>query len=445
MKVLLHNSLSNQREVFKPLKENEVSIYICGPTVYNDPHLGNIRPVVVFDVLKRLFQYLNYKVTFVSNYTDIDDKIIQQANLKKVTEEEITKYYIEAFKKVVEQINSYQPDISPRVTNYIPEIINYIGDLLKKDAAYEVTGDVFFRVSNIKNYGQLSNINVDDLLSGARIEENVKKESPLDFILWKKTNEGLNWDSPWSKGRPGWHTECCVIINSLFEDGKIDIHGGGFDLKFPHHENEIAQSKAHSGHLIANYWLHNGYITFDQTKMSKSLGNVILAKDLLEQYGGNVVRLLLLSTHYRAPLNITEEVIKTVQIEWQKIQNTLNQLSVILQMNNVSLDSNSNVDINDFVKEVADDLNTPNALTKLYAHLKIINTTLRQATFNKEDLLNYFSILKVMFEILGFSFKYPLLNEDDKNLYNEYLKLKSEKNFVESDRIRQILMEKNIL
>ncbi|MDY0100872.1 MAG: cysteine--tRNA ligase [Bacilli bacterium] len=445
MKILLYNSLTNKVELFKPLKENKVSIYICGPTVYNDPHIGNIRPVVVFDVLKRLFLYLNYKVTFVSNYTDIDDKIIEQAEAKKMSEEEITNYYIEAFKKVVEQINSYQPDISPRVTNYIPEIINYIGDLLQKGAAYEVTGDVFFRVASIEGYGQLSKINVDDLLSGARVEENIKKESPLDFILWKKTSKGLNWDSPWSRGRPGWHTECCVMINTIFEGGRIDIHGGGFDLKFPHHENEIAQSKAHSGHLIANYWLHNGYIIFDQTKMSKSLGNVILAKDMIEQYGGNVVRLLLLSTHYRAPLNITEEVIKTAQNEWQKIQNTLNQLSVILQLNNISLVEKANIDISEFIKELANDLNTPNALTYFYAQLKAINTSLRQKPLNIKDLLNYFFKLEAMFSIFGFSFKHPLLDENDKMLYNKYLKYKSEKNFAESDRIRKILMEKNIL
>lgn len=445
MKVLLYNSLTNKLEVFTPLKENQVSIYICGPTVYSDPHLGNIRPVVVFDVLKRLFMYLNYEVTLVSNYTDIDDKIIKQAESKNLSEEEITQQYIFAFQEVVKHINSYQPDISPRVTQYITEIIKYIDELLEKGAAYVVNGDVFFRVTSVPNYGELSNINVDDLLSGARVEENLNKESPLDFILWKKTSLGLNWDSPFSRGRPGWHTECCVMIDALFEDGKIDIHGGGFDLKFPHHENEIAQSKAHSNHHIASYWLHNGYITFDNTKMSKSVGNVLLAKDMIRDLGGNVVRLLLLSTHYRSPLNITDEVIKTAQNEWQKIQTALNQLSVTLQINNVDLERKEDVDLGEFIKEIANDLNTPNALTHLYAHLKVVNTKLRQTSSDIKDLAKDYHVLKAMFDVLGFTFQHPHLNEDDKKLYNEYLQYKKEKNFEKSDEIRQILIQKNIL
>lgn len=445
MKIFVYNSLNDRLEQFVPLKENEVSIYICGPTVYNDPHLGNIRPVVVFDVLRRLFLFLGYEVTFVSNYTDIDDKIINQAQLEKTSESEISKRYIKEFEKVVDHIHALRPDISPKVTNYISEIITYIEYLIQKEAAYVVDGDVFFRVKSIQNYGELSNINVDDLISGARIEENLKKESPLDFILWKETKEGLAWDSPWSKGRPGWHTECCVMINSLFNDGRIDIHGGGFDLKFPHHENEIAQSKAHSDHKIANYWMHNGYITFGDTKMSKSLGNVVLAKDMLETYGGNTVRLLLLNAHYRAPLSLTDKVIQTAQIEWQKIQNTLNKLAVELQLNKIDLEENLNVEINEFIKALANDLNTPNALTHLYSLLKNINNTLRIKEKKYDQLKQLFFKLKEMFYVLGFAFDYPVLSKEDKEMYALYLQYKEEKNFVKSDELREVLIKKNIL
>ncbi|HNY75014.1 MAG TPA: cysteine--tRNA ligase, partial [Bacilli bacterium] len=267
MEVRVFNSLTDRIETFVPLKPREVSIYVCGPTVYSDPHIGNLRPVVVFDVLRRMFISLGYKVTFVSNFTDVDDKIINRAISEKKSEEEISNHYIQAFQKVSEAVHSLAPDVAPRVTEYIPDIIRYIEELIDKNAAYVIDGDVYFRVSSIADYGELSNINIDDLISGARIEENSKKESPLDFVLWKKTTIGINWESRWSRGRPGWHTECCVMINSLFSDGKIDIHGGGFDLKFPHHENEIAQSKAHNNNSIATYWMHNGFINFGEDKM----------------------------------------------------------------------------------------------------------------------------------------------------------------------------------
>ena len=340
MDVKLFNSLTNKLEIFVPLRMGEVSIYVCGPTVYNDAHIGNMRPVVVFDVLRRLFEYLGYRVVFVSNYTDVDDKIINRAIDEKTTEKDISTRYINEFKKIVAGINSLNPTISPRVTEHIPEIINYIENLIDKGAAYVIDGDVYFRINSISNYGELSNINIDDLISGSRVEENSKKESPLDFVLWKKTEVGINWDSRWSKGRPGWHTECCVMINSLFPDGRIDIHGGGFDLKFPHHENEIAQSKAHNHNAIATYWMHNGFINFGEDKMSKSLGNVILAKDAINKYGGSVIRLLLLATYYRAPLSLTDEVVETAQSEHSKIENTIRQLAVSLQLNNIALETN---------------------------------------------------------------------------------------------------------
>jgi cysteinyl-tRNA synthetase len=445
MEVRIFNSLTDRIETFVPLKPREVSIYVCGPTVYSDPHIGNLRPVVVFDVLRRMFISLGYKVTFVSNFTDVDDKIINRAISEKKSEEEISNHYIQAFRNVAKAVHSLNPDVAPRVTEFIPDIIRYIEELIDKKAAYAVDGDVYFRVSSITNYGELSNINIDDLISGARIEENSKKESPLDFVLWKKTTIGINWESRWSRGRPGWHTECCVMINSLFPDGKIDIHGGGFDLKFPHHENEIAQSKAHNNNSIANYWMHNGFINFGEDKMSKSLGNVILAKDIIEKYNGNLIRLVLLGTYYRSPLTFTFEVMETAKIELEKIENSYRQLAVSLQLANFDLSEEQETDIPQFMEHLANDLNTPNALTELFAIIKKANGALRQSSLDYLVLRKLFSSIGAMLNILGIFVDYPRLSKEDKHMYAEYLKYKNDKNYAESDRLRKILMAKHIL
>ena len=324
MEVKLYNSLSNQIEKFKPIKENEVTCYVCGPTVYNYVHFGNMRPVVVFDVLRRLFIELGYKVTFISNYTDIDDKIIKQAKEEGITEKEVTEKYIEAFEEDRENVHSLRPDYQPRVTETMPLIIKFIEDLIDKGYAYEVDGDVYFSVSIIEDYGCLSNMKKDDLVVGARIDENSKKESPLDFTLWKKTDTGIQFESPWSMGRPGWHSECVVMINSIVDEHMIDIHGGGFDLKFPHHENEIAQQVALHGNKIANYWLHNGFINIDNVKMSKSLGNVKQAKEMISHYGGNVVRFILINSYYRTPVNFSDDLALAAKKELDKIEQAFN-------------------------------------------------------------------------------------------------------------------------
>ena len=252
----LFNTLTNKKEEFKPIEEGKVSIYICGPTVYNHAHIGNTRPMIVFDVLRRTFEYLGNDVTFVSNYTDVDDKIIKAAKAEGITEKELTDKYIKAYEDVRAGLNIEDPTYKPRVTETMPEIIDFIQALIDKGYAYEVDGDVYFRVTKVKEYGMLSGIKVEDLIAGASDRtlsvDDKKKESTTDYALWKKTDEGIQFDTPWSKGRPGWHTECVVMINKLFKDGKIDIHGGGQDLKFPHHENEIAQSMAYNGHPIAN-------------------------------------------------------------------------------------------------------------------------------------------------------------------------------------------------
>ncbi|HCJ37070.1 MAG TPA: cysteine--tRNA ligase, partial [Erysipelotrichaceae bacterium] len=281
----IYNSFTNQKEEFKPIEEGKVGIYVCGPTVYNYVHIGNTRPMIIFDVLRRTFEYLGYDVTFVSNYTDVDDKIIKKAKEEGVSEKELTEKYIKAYEDVRNGLNIETPTHTPRVTETMDKIIAFVAALIEKGYAYESQGDVYFRVSKIKDYGHLSGIHVEDLIQGASertsTEDDDKKESSLDFALWKKTNEGIQFDSPWSKGRPGWHTECVVMINDIFGRGLIDIHGGGYDLKFPHHENEIAQAIAYSNTHLANYWMHNQMININGEKMSKSLGNVLWAKDLL--------------------------------------------------------------------------------------------------------------------------------------------------------------------
>ena len=338
MKITFYNSLTNSLEEFKTVKPNEVSMYVCGPTVYNYPHIGNMRPVVVFDTLRRFLSYVGYKVTYVSNFTDVDDKIIKAAQKEGKTEKELTEFYIQEFLKVTKALGSDKPNITPKVTEYIPKIIEYIDNLVKIGAAYVVDGDVYFRVPLINDYGSLSGINPQDLVVGARIEENSKKESPLDFALWKTTDEGIKWDSPWGKGRPGWHTECCVMIDTIFPNQEIDIHGGGYDLKFPHHENEIAQTEATHHNKIAHYWMHNGFINFGNEKMSKSLGNVVYAKDMIEKYGGPVTRLVILNAHYRQPVNYTDETVNAAIQEVNKMQMAYKQMALQLQVNNINLD-----------------------------------------------------------------------------------------------------------
>ena len=445
MDIKFYNSLTNKVEDFHPLNEGEVSMYVCGPTVYNYPHIGNMRPVVVFDVLRRFLSYVGYKVTYVSNFTDVDDKIIKEAKKQNKTEKELTEFYINEFKKTTEAIGSQIPNITPKVTEYIQAIINYVDNLVKIGAAYVVNGDVYFRVSKIKDYGVLSGINIEDLNVGARIEENSDKESPLDFALWKKTDEGINWDSPWGKGRPGWHTECCVMIDTIFPKHFIDIHGGGYDLKFPHHENEIAQSEATHGNKIAKFWMHNAFINFGNEKMSKSLGNVVYAKDLIERVGGPVTRLVILSAHYRQPVNFTEETVQAASQEINKMKMVNKQLALKLQTSDVDLSSGKATYINDFVNALADDLNTSNALTELYNVMKLANQEIRTKDADLNKLNDLFKTLNDMFYVLGLDIGYVKLDENDKKLYQNYLKSKENKDFAESDRIRNILLEKGIM
>ncbi|WP_294578844.1 cysteine--tRNA ligase [uncultured Thomasclavelia sp.] len=443
----LFNTLTNKKEDFKPIKEGEVSIYVCGPTVYNHAHIGNTRPMIVFDVLRRTFEYLGYKVTFVSNFTDVDDKIIKAAKQEGISEKELTDKYIKAYEDVRRDLNLLFPTYAPRVTNTMDAIIKFIDGLVKDGYAYVVDGDVYFRVTKIHEYGQLSGIRIEDLIAGAseRVDDNDKKEAPVDFALWKKTDEGIQFDSPWSKGRPGWHTECVVMINDIFENGLIDIHGGGQDLKFPHHENEIAQSMACHHHPIAHTWMHNQMINIDNQKMSKSLGNVVWAKDMIKQLGCNVYKWLMLSSHYRNPLNLTDDVVTNVKKEVAKVDNVIKTVSLYLQVNHVADCDYDKATVDEMVAALEDDLNTSLALTNILNQVKKLNQLFRQKDKDNQAISQNYQTLLKMVDVMGFVYHPKQLNDEELKLYQDWNEAKANKDFDTADKLRSQLIEKEII
>ncbi|HBB05423.1 MAG TPA: cysteine--tRNA ligase [Firmicutes bacterium] len=439
------NSMGSKVMPFTPLVPGKVSIYCCGPTVYNDPHIGNFRPVVVFDVLRRFLKAEGYDVTFVSNYTDVDDKIIKRAKELGITEKELTESVIEEYRRLVSEVGSMQPDLTPRPTVYMDQIIEYVKDLVDKGFAYQSGGDVYLRVRKIPGYGALSGNSIESLESGARIAIGEKKEDPLDFALWKETTEGIRWKSPWSEGRPGWHTECCVMINSIFksQNGYIDIHGGGFDLKFPHHENEIAQSVAHNGNSLARFWMHNGFININNEKMSKSLGNVVLMKDVVEKYGGLSFRLMTLASYYRSPVSFSEETMHEAMTKKEQLESTFRKASICLIRNGVDPYQKGKAS-EPFLASLADDLNTPNALAVLYEDQKAVNATLRAKEVNAALLLQKFSVFLEELSVFGLVFPRIVLTQEDLKLLEAYDEARNAKDFALSDTLRAKLLEKKL-
>ncbi len=419
-------------------------MYVCGPTVYNHAHIGNARPIIVFDTLRRVLEANGYHVKYVSNYTDVDDKIINKAKEEGVTEKEIAERYIKAYQAVRDSLNAENLYATPKVTECMDDIIAFIDLLVKKGHAYEVEGDVYFRVNSVDTYGEISKQKIDDLLVGARIEENTKKENPLDFALWKRMEEGIRWDSPWSLGRPGWHTECVVMINKIFGN-QIDIHGGGTDLRFPHHENEVAQSRACYGNSIANYWMHNAMININNEKMSKSLGNVWWAKDVIEKLGGNVVRWLMNSVHYRGECNISDEVIETAKTELGKVETALRQGMVkleILKSTNTDIIDDS---FNRFLEAMNDDLNTPNAYAEIFETVKQLNNALRQRDVDLEKVNGLVNAIVKMLEVLGVIENRVHLSEEDLELFERWNEYKAQKDFAQADIVRNQLIERGLI
>jgi len=442
----IFNSYSNQLEEFVPIHEGIVNMYVCGPTVYNYIHIGNARPVIFFDTVRNYFEFKGYKVKFVSNFTDVDDKIITKALELETTEKEITDKFIAAFLADVEKVNSSTDYIQPRVTEYMDHIIDYIGTLIDKGYAYKIDGDVYFRVSKVKNYGVLSNRKLEDLIVGSRVDINVKKENPLDFTLWKKTDVGIQFDSPFGKGRPGWHTECVAMIDDVFGE-QIDIHGGGSGLMFPHHENEIAQSEVLNHHSLARYWMHNGLLNIGKSKMSKSEGKVILVKDLTVDPNG--FRLFTLSTHYRSPINYSDEALDVYLKEWEKILRTYSALYLKLDLNDY-LEGTSERDgdlqaiFDEFVTAMDNDFNTANAITAMQNLNKKVNQLLRSKA-SDSLLLAALIMFDDFFKVLGLKTNKKPLSKEDKEIYKKWLEARKAKDFTSADKYRDLLQAKGII
>ena len=440
----IYNTKTLKKEEFKPITEGEVKMYVCGPTVYDNVHIGNVRPVVVFDTLRRTFEELGYKVKYVSNYTDVDDKIIRRSKELGISEKELTDEMIAAYNDIRHKLNAADLYKTPRVTETMDEIISFIDGLVDKGAAYEKDGDVYFRTSSVADYGSLSNQNLDDLQVGARIEENDLKESPLDFALWKKTEDGIKWPTRYSIGRPGWHTECVVMINKEL-GSLIDIHGGGKDLKFPHHENERAQSMAINESELANYWVHSGMIDINGVKMSKSLGNFITAKDILSKVDPMVLRWFLLATQYRDDVNVSDEIIESSKAELTKIITAYKQACVKLEVNDIKVDGVDEDVYKRFMDAMADDLNTPNAYAVIFEIVKNINQLVRVKEINFEALGKEVNTLVRCMNVLGIVLPDMTMSLDDKKMYQEWMDAKSVKDFKKADELRTQLSQKGIL
>jgi cysteinyl-tRNA synthetase len=386
----VYNTLTKQKEEFKPLKEGQVSIYVCGVTPYNHPHIGNARPFVTWDVIKRYFTHLGYKVKHIQNFTDVDDKIIRTANQEGVNWSDISTRYINSYFEVMDKLHVKHADTYPKVSQTIPEIIDMISVLIDKGYAYELNGDVYFSVEKFKGYGKLSGRKLEDMMAGARIEVNESKHNPMDFALWKAAKPGEPfWESPWGNGRPGWHIECSTM--SLKYLGKtFDFHGGGSDLIFPHHENEIAQSQAYCGddHSFARYWLHNGFITINQEKMSKSLGNFFTVKEILDKYPAEVLRFFIVSTHYRSPLDFSDARLDEAATSLNRLKNALDNLKELAKN---TTDATSGEELiakakqckQNFFEAMDDDFNTALAIANMFDLSKEINIYYNEVTSGK--------------------------------------------------------------
>ncbi|MBQ8193154.1 MAG: cysteine--tRNA ligase [Bacilli bacterium] len=436
----IYNSLTDKVEEFRPIEEGKVTMYVCGPTVYNYVHIGNMRPVITFDMVYKYFKYLGYDVKYASNFTDINPKITSAAETLGITEREVADKFIKAYLDDLHNYNCAEIDARPRVIDHLDDIFNFINALIDKNFAYEANGDVYFRVSKIKDYGVLSNQDINDLVSGSRVDINESKEDPLDFALWRKSDKGEVFDSPWGKGIPGWHTECVVMINKLFGP-KIDIHSGGVDLKFPHHENEIAQSIALNNNYIANYWMHNGHINIDNQKMSKSLNNFILAKDFIKEHTANVIKIALFSTHYRLPINLTDKVFEEAKNIDNKIKTALKSANLNLNINNsLNLDNTTRDGI--FEEYMSDDFNTPNVITHLLSLVKELNSELRN---NGTNILTITNRILTISNILGLVYDMPTLTNEQKDTYNKWIQARNDKDFEKADEYRNILINEGIL
>jgi cysteinyl-tRNA synthetase len=449
----IYNTLTRQKEEFIPLKTNEVGIYACGPTVYNFVHIGNARPLIMFDTLRRYLEYRGFKVNFVQNFTDIDDKMINRAKVEGVTVKDIAEKYIAEYKTDADGLNVREATVHPRATENIEEIISFVTALIKNGHAYEKNGDVYFRTRAYTQYGKLSHQPLEDLEAGARIDVSDIKEDPMDFALWKnaKPDEPF-WVSPWGNGRPGWHIECSAMA-CRYLGATIDIHCGGQDLIFPHHENEIAQSECVNGLPFARYWMHNGYINIDNRKMSKSLGNFFTVRDVANKYGYEPIRFLMISAHYRSPINYSIDLIDQAISGLERFYNCRNNLDFLLEK--ASLESNArddefiksfNMRKAQFIEAMEDDLNTADAVSALFELVRDINTAVSSESPSKKLLTAAAALFDELCGVLGLLYnrKSNSIDEEIEALIEKRQQVRANKDFKTSDAIRDELKAKGI-
>lgn len=451
----IYNTLTNQKEEFVPVHEGKVGMYVCGPTVYNYIHIGNARPMVVFDTVRRYFEYKGYDVNYVSNFTDVDDKIIKKALEEGVDASEISEKYIKECEKDMQALNVKEATHHPKATEEIDGMIEMIQELIDKGFAYEKNGTVYFRTRKFDHYGQLSNKNLDDMMAGIRIAVSDEKDDAMDFVLWKPKKEGEpSWPSPWGEGRPGWHIECSVMSRKYIGD-TIDIHAGGEDLIFPHHENEIAQSEACNGEKFANYWMHNGFLNIDNKKMSKSAGNFFTVREIGEKYPLQVIRFFMLSAHYRSPLNFSDTLVEAAKNGLERILTAVDHLRDLLedkkgQSADLSEKDEKNMEeakalVAKFEASMEDDFNTADAIAAVFELVKLANVTAEDGSLGYVQYL-YDTIVKLC-DILGIitEKKEEMLDADIEALIEERQAARKAKNFARADEIRDMLAQKGII
>ncbi|MGB6777472.1 MAG: cysteine--tRNA ligase [Planococcus citreus] len=452
MSIQIFNSLTRQKEAFVPLEEGKVKMYVCGPTVYNYIHIGNARPVIVYDTVRRYLEYRGYDVKYVSNFTDVDDKLIKAANELGEEVPEIAERFITAYFDNTKALGCAEADVHPRVTGHMPQIVEFIEALIEKGYAYESQGDVYYHTRKFDGYGKLSHQSVDELKIGARIEAGDKKQDALDFVLWKAAKPGeISWESPWGKGRPGWHIECSVMAREHLGD-TIDIHAGGQDLTFPHHENEIAQSEAYTGKPFARYWMHNGYINIENEKMSKSLNNFVLVNDILKELDPQVLRLFMLSVHYRHPINYSKGLVEDAKAGMERIRTAYGNVKHRLE-NTAGLGDHNDIWLSkieaikqEFIETMDDDFNTANAISKLFDLSKLANTYLLEKQTAEQVLQTFIDVFDELAGVLGLPFaQTELLDAEIEALLEERIQARKNRDFARSDEIRDQLKEQNII
>ena len=452
----VYNSLTNKKEEFKSIVPGEVKMYSCGPTVYNYFHIGNARPFIIFDTLRRYLEYTGYKVTFVQNFTDIDDKMIKNANAEGITVKELAEKFINEYFIDAKGLGIKEATIHPKATENIDAIIDTVKKLEEKGYAYNVGGNVYFRTKKFESYGKLSHQPLEDLEAGARIEVNTDKEDPMDFVLWKNKKEGEPyWESPWGQGRPGWHIECSAMVNKYLGD-TIDIHSGGKDLIFPHHENEIAQSEALSGKPFANYWLHNGFINIDNKKMSKSEGNFFTVRDIVKEFDYPVIRFFMLSAHYRSPINFSKDLVTQAKVGLERILNTIDNVNYILSNQTEEKMSDTEREIYlsfetykaKFKEAMDDDLNTADAISHIFSLVREVNTKINnEGTYSKELCKKTVSLITELISVLGISYtgKEDDLDKEVEALIEKRQEARKNKDFKLADEIRDKLTDMGII